>query len=386
MLKVYCLVRSNSNLKNYKRIKRKCNKKYIYVKNEETYLEKFKKIIKSHSSNDSVGIVCDNVYLFGDQYSLPDFPNQWSVLFNNYTIKSYDYKNEYNNTYWVSSKTLTSYDFILHHSIIQNLKEHLDKFDKWSELLVFLNTYENTFTLTQYPLSEKNDKIYNEESELCDSEIEQVSCLDLFNSYPIKQRNELLPSISLICPLTSSEFMSNVIFSFLKLNYPRHKLELLIVDTKNSDKEIKKLLPDDSRIKLIKIDNVGKDKDDVSLGYMFNTAVKYGSKELIAVYLDNIVYNSDYLFNLVTSFLMSKAEGIYSSIETLIFTKSLWKTMSFVENTNNKKELLYNFLYMRTNVVIKTQDYHKTFEDALLDEAFSNLHNSIKLVLTKNDD
>jgi cellulose synthase/poly-beta-1,6-N-acetylglucosamine synthase-like glycosyltransferase len=68
----------------------------------------------------------------------------------------------------------------------------------------------------------------------------------------------LLPSISLVYPVTNQEKIANMIYSFMKMDYPRDKLELVILDGMESDKYFKGVIPEDKRIKIVKMTNKNK--------------------------------------------------------------------------------------------------------------------------------
>lgn len=381
IIKTFCLTDKQS--RNYKRIKRKCIKKYTYVKMKhaksvEDYLHTLKSMYVD-KSDFHMGIVCDNVYAYGDQYSLPELPDKWDVLFLNYQISEYNWGGN-NTPYWVESKVSGTFEFIVNNNIKKDFLKRIrssdekNAIDTWDKFINLLNSYGNTYTLTQYPLSEINSVMYkNIQSDrmFCFDELECQ--LDRYNRLTSGMTNTerylMLPSVSLLYPITDVSKIANMIYSFMSLEYPKDKLELVIIDTVGAEKYFKGVIPEDKRIKIVKMSN--KSNGKMTIGYQLNIAVKYATKDLLCGFMDGVddvcdleYYPVDYVNILVKNFLMTRAECIVGdNIKTIVYSKRFWKVMSFVEDTNDISELLYNFTYMRKNVVKHVKDACKNIKE-----------------------
>lgn len=338
-MKVYCLIKGD--LKNYKRMRRKYKNHVNYVRNGKSYEETFKEIINQNNETD-IGIICDNMYILPNNNLIYKFPRDWQVLFNQYDIDKYNFENVENNMYWVSSKVLSSYNFIINKSIIYNVREWLNKQKHldWKSIIAHLNTY-NTYIMTQYIQSDTRARLNG---------LEELK-LDNANNTLNINKYEYLPSISLIYPIQDQNNIATVIYTFFKLNYPRDKLELVILDSLDSDKYFKGIIPQDSRIQIIKLDNK---KGDIPLGWMLNTGVKYSKKDICGLLLDTCYYSFDYIKTMVNNLLEGDNLEIITNgdLSHLLFTKNAWKTYSFNESGD---KLLYYFLYNRQNITRKCE-------------------------------
>ena len=182
-------------------------------------------------------------------------------------------------------------------------------------------------------------------------------------------KTHLLPKVSLICPFTTKELLFHNILTFLRLDYPRHLLELVIINDTKLESELN--LPEDSRIKLINLNNKNGSID--SFGYKLNIGVKYATNELIMHFFDT----SNYTLNLkrVISYfvlsnkqcLLSNDTGVYQKglnkslkislpdLSNCIYTKDFWKKASFEEVSHKfyiNCDLTYKWIHSRLHEVL----------------------------------
>ena len=135
-----------------------------------------------------------------------------------------------------------------------------------------LHEYEDFLDMNQV------DMEYNEETHDC--------LLKLKNEYS----DDDLPYVSILTPTKNRKHLFQLaIYSFQHINYPPEKLEWVIVDDSNNGQWLSDILPDDNRIKYVKLNT----NSTISIGHKRNLCVKYATHN----YLCNMDDDDYYLPN-----------------------------------------------------------------------------------------
>lgn len=118
---------------------------------------------------------------------------------------------------------------------------------------------------------------------------------------------ELLPSVTIITPtFNRRKLFSMAIRNFQLFEYPPQKMEWIIIDDSNDGNTIEEILPKDKRIKYIPI----KTKDNMSVAYKRNVAVKEAKNEIIIHMDDDDYYPPGSIMIRVKALLQYKDKGI----------------------------------------------------------------------------
>ena len=175
-----------------------------------------------------------------------------------------------------------------------------------------------------------------------------------------------LPQVSFLMPYTNPENLYHGIITFLKMDYPRYKLELVIIDDTGSEKKYKHMLPDDSRIRIVNVSDKNDKEKRVSLGYKLNAGMSYSTHEITMHLFDTSNYVLD-LKTIIIEFIrlnkpcmMSNKTGIYPNkeydipdIANMIYLKSYWRVNKWIDDLNTIDiETLYHFIYNRINTIV----------------------------------
>ena len=183
-----------------------------------------------------------------------------------------------------------------------------------------------------------------------------------FNISKLNSHN--LPCVSLILPYTTQDNLYHAIITFLKLDYPSYKLELIIVDDTDSEKKYKHMVPNDARIRIVNIKNKNNPDESLPVGYKLNAGVKYASNDIIMHFFDT----SNYSLNLKETIihflisdklcLMSNKTGIFPNKEenvpdlaNMIYFKYFWKATLWEDQESLEIALLYKFIAHRLNCI-----------------------------------
>lgn len=334
---------------------------------------------KLHSDN--CAILLDSNIIVQDITYIPPVPKEYDILCLESTLKKYTKIDNDDTIYWTPTDIIHSGHFVIKTASINNIIEILKQCNQLSEFFDKVNNSTlKMFTITQNNFSE-NKEIYvhnpyiiknnitNNEIKLNDKKIFTDTFIKI-NNLNLKDQvtqfenlyndkfEQILPSISLICPVTNTDTFFHCMYSFLKLDYPKHLLEFIIIDDTNSGKKLN--LPEDNRIRLLNLSNTQNPGEPVSLGYKLNTGVKYATKNLIMHFFDTNNYNL-HLKQTVTNFLVSNQNcmtsnntGIYNDLEinlpdlaNFIYTKDFWKKNAFVETG------WYNSQYLHIDLILK---------------------------------
>jgi hypothetical protein len=390
-IKNYIMLFKNDESIIHKRNKKKLSKRHIlnrvnfeFVKytQEAKLLDTLSKALvsaKKHHANE-YGVILDTNIIVHDITYVPVFPDKYDILCLESELDSYK-KSSDNSLYWTPTNILSSGNFIINGSSVDKVLEIIKSSKDTTQFYQNLNRL-NVYTVTQTHFSETekhyihdplviNKKLSEEdilqyESKLANEFYEKFVSLNLplDKLQTVNIKDELLPKISLICPFTDKTKFFHTLFSFLKLDYPRHLLELVIIDDSKSEKELN--LPEDKRIRLINIDN--KNNDALPFGYKLNVGVKHSSNDLILHFFDTNNYNLN-LHKLVSHFILSQKEcvmsidtGLYNKnlgnghhaklpdLANCLYTKDFWRKCSFEEISHNfliKSDLVYKWISYR---------------------------------------
>jgi hypothetical protein len=395
-IKNYGMFYKNEDSPVHKKNKKKLSKRHIlrtsnfdFMKYQDksnllqTLIKYLQTIRKQHLPH--VGIIFDTNIIIHDITYIPELPSKFDILCLESQLQSYKKTSE-KSLYWTPTDIISSGNFIINGGSIDKIiqlaklcKTLDDFFPKLNELYVF--------TITQNHFSEReenhihdplviNKKLTEQDIIAYDTKLSnefytKFQSLSIssnkLQTYSIK--DELLPKISLICPFTDKSKFFHTLLTFLRLDYPKHLLELVIVDDSKSENEMN--LPEDSRIRLININNSQDPGQSLPLGYKLNMGVKHASHNLIMHFFDTNNYSLD-LRNLVSHFILSNKEcvvskdtGLYShtkessiinipDLSNCLYTKDFWKKCSF-EELNHKLfincDLIYKWLNCRINEI-----------------------------------
>jgi hypothetical protein len=158
-------------------------------------------------------------------------------------------------------------------------------------------------------------------------------------------------------------------------------LEFLIIDDNDYEKRIKKILPDDGRIKIINLTKKNKDDNmEIPLGNKLNMGIKYAKHDIICHFFDTNIYFPETFMNLVKCYIISNKDmivsgdmGIYEKntgmsftvkkpdLGNMMYTKNFWKACTFIDIENNKDVLFYNFTFFRKSCILYIPFLHFSF-------------------------
>jgi hypothetical protein len=406
---------------NFKRLKRKINKQKVSqlfktqtLKNT-TILECIKQNlieIKQNKSNENICILSDQNIIVHNIQNLPEPPNDWDILTLQYDVKKYLFNNE--DVHWSKLEILNSNHFIINNKIIGNILEKLKTCKSFSEFIPILNTF-NLYGITQSFFSEKIDHFihfpydkYNckktlqtEKNDILinysQTAFNKLKLLDInsldwnktINHFDSKLLNKspsekyiILPSISIICIISDAPKFIHLLHTFLKLDYPMDKLELIVIDHLNIEKKLKGVIPNDKRIKIVNIQNKNTITDSkiLPLGYLLNLGVKYATNNLIFNFFDTSIYFPDTFRNIVKCYLLSGKDLLIGdhtlqfnkqtnksfknntyNISNMLYSKKYWLTNMFQE-INDPNVILYKFISFRTNTISKIPSVFWSFQ------------------------
>lgn len=388
----------NKSSKNAKRIRRKLLKKNVYKlftvntynNFEDDSVTLLGKYIESmFEKNEHIGFLSDNNVLLANIQLLPPLPLEWDILCLDSLIEKYVFSDGQNNIYWCRSQISNTNNLIINRNKIRKVYSILKTVKTWSGFIDALNDNMSIYTITQNTLSEptnnhveapnitKNMTKSDQEQSLKNTEYKCAAVLQNFNYCITKQlcvEKQRLPNISLLTIISDTNKFFNVLYTFLKLEYPREKLELVIVDDQDMEKKIKGLLPDDKRIKIVNLTQKKKGEEGglslLPLGYKLNMGVKYCTHDVIFHFFDTSFLISSNFKPLVNLFmdsgkdaLMSCDTGLYDmsekysynlkvpNLSTCMYTKNFWKTHSFSDYQTSPIVLLYKFIKNRVPAI-----------------------------------
>jgi len=432
---------SGNDLDNTKKIKKHLKRKNLikhFCIAKDSFVESLKSFLVENlkRENDFVYVLTDsNRIVVRDFMNLPSVPNgEWDILYLECDVQSYDYKQS--STFWCKTTAFDSGHFVINTKSIRNILSILKESKTRNDFFKLVNhKMLNTFTITQlfysqnkqnyirFPgerfdskhttMSEKREilKDYSKSAfqhlgKLKIKECNYADYIDVFQRQYARmsdeQRYVVLPHISFICVVTDIKRFGHILYSYFKLNYPRDKTELIVIDDvhRKDDPRIASLLPNDQSIKYINIYSNNKASEETSdaqhtqhtqhtkhaseetsdaqhtqhtkhaseetsdqkhaseekqdegikypLGYKLNIALKYSSYSVVCHLFDTNNYFVDSLRNIVKCFVMSGKDLLLSgdSAEYNLAThKSYLSDVPDIANMMYTKDFwkLYNF-------------------------------------------
>lgn len=392
------LLLSRKTSDDVKKLKRKFKKRKIqHLFTYETYesnyeKESLKKLfnyllsLKKKKIKDLIGFLTDDNVVYENINNIPPVPETWDILCLEADINQYNFKNQHNNIYWCNVIINDSRNFIINPNSLDNIMKIIYSSNSWFDFIKEINKL-NIYCIAHMFLSEnKNKYCVNspnlEENSSLKSELfinklitlenkkllHQDKLIELFNSSNLDKHKSIFPEITLIGIYSNDNLFIHLLYTFLKIDYPKDKLKLIIIDDSNIDKRLKKMFFDDDRIKLINISN--KNNSKFALGYKLNLALKYTTSQLVYHFFDTNIYYPSYFKDIVKCYLMSNTNAILSldtgycihnktqltnqkldfpDLANCLYDKRLWLTRQYDSTDDNIYSLLYNFIYFRQN-------------------------------------
>jgi hypothetical protein len=386
-IKHYLMLFKNEDSHVHRRNKKKLSKRHIFKRvnfdlvkyNDDSHFLStlYKSLVtanKKHASE--YGIIMDTNIIVHDITYIPQTPSKYDILCLESELESYKKSSE-TSLYWTPTNILSTGNFIINGSSISKVLEIIKNSKDTAEFYKKLNSL-NIFTITQTHFSEK-EKHYIHDPLVINKKLTEEDILkydyklanefyEKFNTLGLATdklqnfvlRDDLLPKISLICPFTDKNKFFHTLLSFLHLDYPKHLLELVIIDDTNSEKELN--LPEDKRIRLININNT-QGTDSLPLGYKLNVGVKHSTNDIIVHFFDTNNYNLN-IRKLVSHLIIAKKECVMSidtglstnsivklpDLSNCLYTKDFWKKCSFEELSHNfiiNSDLIYKWISYR---------------------------------------
>ena len=324
----------------------------------------------------------DNVLLMRDFFQIPKLPDTWDIVFLEYTLTHIDEKS--NNVVWKRVKLSDSRHLLINPYSIDKILDCIKNSESWDIFIQKINEMKS-FGITNQFYSEPICKNVDTNQEcIYNSTVDQLDYKALTNTFS-KYRERvtashlynIYPNISFVCCFTNERNFLHTLYTFLSLDYPTDKIELVVVDDTDSERSLKKFLPEDSRLRFINIkpkseENklpskvVNSEHYQFPIGYKLNVALKY---DTIFHLFDTNVYIKQNIKNLVECYLLSKADclvscdsGIYdpktnssdrvniSDLGNMIYSKRFWTNFNFT-NVNNFDTVAYNFMKFRQSCI-----------------------------------
>jgi hypothetical protein len=374
----------------------------------------------SYKNHNYLGVLTDdNVILIQDILSIPEFPDKWDIVFLEYTLDKINYNSD--NLAWKRIEVLDGRHFLINPYSLDKVQSVIKSSKNWNEFIKSinrLNVYgiQNMFfseplshnikltdkTLTDKTLTDKTltDKTLTDKT-LTDKTLtetnlfgliqndftncEMINYKELVSKFDIIKKRytpdklyNIYPSISFICCITDTKLFLHTLYTFLSLDYPTDKIELIIVDDTDAEKRLKKHLPNDARLRFINIkpktpnestDN-NSDPYTFSLGYKLNLATKYCKYDLLCHLFDTNVYFKNNFKNIIECYILSN-KSVLTSIDShsynpnsksnfvkripdlgnMIYTKSFWSSFNFKDKITDKHLLAYEFTKFRKQLI-----------------------------------
>jgi hypothetical protein len=406
------------NMDNYKRLKKRLSKlnlwkyfssrKYTHSKfGEESinimidYLKMLKNKIHDMSIGKNIpqlyiGVLNDSICVNNSDVSkllsIMTVPKEWDILCLKSDIKSYNFKNTNNNIYWTSCSINNSHHFIINSNSIYKIVGYLKESVDWAD---FISKTNNCKVFTMNNTNIKYDSNISNESQFRDIFSDKSKSVLLFNNS--ENGVSELPKISLVCLLDNIDKFFHNIYCFLKLPYPKDKLELVILDIIGCEKKLRRILPDDDRIKIYGMPNDNK----YGIGYYLNTCIKYTTGDVIYHFFNDSHYfasnfntiirlflgtDKDILLAKDTSMLLNKDESYLNktpSLGNMVYKRDFWKTRVFDYIENNTNMILYKYLEDRWDCVAWLPSLYFSFTpvDKIENDNFDKLPFSLEKMI-----
>jgi hypothetical protein len=397
---------------------KRCNNSDLYLSIFNEYLLKIKSTLPNE--NEFIGFLSDknipNTLPNTKITTLKSVPENCDILFLQYIANKLYYDKDNTNENWTRVDVINSYHFAINSKSIDKILEISNKSKTWTEFIKNLNKLQ-CYGVTQEQYSYIEDDTNYKDTNYKDTNYKDTNVTKIGNVFDLKcskltdtQKYKMLPNISLLCILTDIDRFIHTLHTFLKLDYPRDKLELIVVDDKKTDlnEKFKSLIPNDKRISFINLNP--EDVDDnykLPLGYKINTGVKYCKYDIIFHLFDTNVYYIDNFTNLIKTFIMcnkdlllSKDTGLYyenkdyntashkvnnSDIGNMLYLKKYWSHCNFTNYIDDTNILLYKFTSLRQNCNVYTSFVYWSFKNG--DNSYSDsnlLKTNLKKLIPKS--
>ena len=195
-------------------------------------------------------------------------------------------------------------------------------------------------------------------------------------NYVLKLPNipdEKLPHVSIITPTYNRRSIFGMaIRNFNNFNYPKDKLEWVIIDDTPDDMDtIEDLIPIDKRIKYLKLQG---GKERTSIAYKRNVGVAKSSHDIIVHMDDDDYYPPESILARVKSLIKYKDEGINCVGCTLIGTYDIINNKSSMSSDGpisvSEASMAYTkeFWYRKQFNPLQLKGEHKSFIEGRLDQ------------------
>jgi hypothetical protein len=342
-----------------------------------------------------LGVLTDDNILLENIGSLPTLPNcNWDVLFLEYELTNIN--SNHLTPFWSKIQTHNSRHFVINPYSINKILNILHANQTWSKCIEEFCKL-NTFGILQNFCSQrvknyitsshlkniqdyKTDLInkYNTDQTQVsisqDTKNTQEIIQDIFlkNDSPFEKlspdkRYRLYPNISFICYLTDHKLFLHTLYTFLSIDYPTDKIELVVIDDTDSEKSLKNKLPNDSRIRFVNVRPKEPSNVNIPLGYKLNLAIQYCKYDLIFHLFDTNIYFKQNFKHLVECYLLSGKDILLSSdmcintdndfnkinfpdLGNMIYSRNYWKSFNFKSNENDRDTLTYLFTSFRKSM------------------------------------
>ena len=402
---------------------KRCNNSDLYLSIFNEYLLKIKSSLLNE--NEFIGFLSDknilNTLPNTKITTLKSVPENCDVLFLQYIANKLYYDKDNTNENWTRVDVIDSYHFAINSKSIDKILEISNNSKTWSEFIKNLKKLQ-CYGVTQDQYSyigdegskDINSLLYKDINSLLYKDINVTQVGNIFDLKCSKltdiQKYKMFPNVSLLCILTEIDRFIHILHTFLKLDYPKDKLELVVVDDKktNLDTKFQSLIPNDTRISFINLnpENVD-DNYKLPLGYKINTGVKYCKYDVIFHLFDTNVYYIDNFTNLIKTFIMcnkdmlfSKDTGLYNEnkddnkasykvnypdIGNMIYLKKYWSHCNFKNYIDDTNILLNKFTSLRENCNAYTSFVYWSFK--ICDKSYSDsnlLKTNLKKLLPKS--
>lgn len=347
----------NDHSINYRKNKRIFKKKKITIscksykgdlgKNALTLLSNhFKSKVGNNQSSIKGVLVDTNILTSAHPCYLPPFPIEWDILCLECDINSY-ISIDNTSLYWSQVQINDTKHFLINERSEKKLEAMLTKSKSWD------NFVENINTLKIYAI---NNGFYSYKDQVYQYKDKSALYINVEQTNSLNQ-----PKVSLVCVHVNELLLFHTVLTFMKLEYPRDQLELVIV----TNQKISGVLPDDQRIKVINIGN------KVEFGYMLNQGVKCASYENVCHFFEGCYYYTSYVQTMVDIFSGqdihcaissdtslydpdTKKSLIYNNkcFTNMMYKKKFWSVHMFDDNGSTYNELLTKYIDFRTSCCV----------------------------------
>ncbi len=224
-------------------------------------------------------------------------PEDWEVLYlgGNYQSILEEDKITLRYKKWIKMTCFCCQSYIINSSVYDEIINGLENYNK--QVDVYFNEVFNikgtsyminpkiTSQIASYSDIEKSMKNYTLQG--WEDIIEKENIIDAPNDYNEKTRDyrlklkeiddKDLPYVSILTPTKNRrKFFKMAVHSFLNFDYPKEKLEWVIVDDSDDGTTLKGILPRDKRIKYVR----KKTKRKIPVGEKRNMCIKYASHDV----------------------------------------------------------------------------------------------------------